>query len=140
MHNVLTQVATLLTLPRPQNMLFVITNNDYANKDSVTPFASRDVPPPLHTYTFPPSLINCSLFCLLILVHSLHQSIDEGLTVAMVTSLDVVPGLLSVASASIAQLERPEEVACLLEVWPNSDYLMDKVFDTDDPVFAQNLV
>ena len=76
------------------------------------------------------------MFCL---VHSLHQSIDEGLTVAMVTSLDVVPGLLSVASTSVAQLERPEEVACLLEVWPNSDYLVDKVFDTDDPVFAQNL-
>lgn len=57
----------------------------------------------------------------------------------MVTSLNVVPGLLSVTSASVAQLERPEEVACLLEVGPNSDYLVDKVFNTDDAVFAQNL-
>jgi hypothetical protein len=65
--------------------------------------------------------------------------IDEGLAVAMVTSLDVVPSLLSVASACVAQLEGPEEVACLLEVRPNSDYLVDKVFNTDDAIFAQNL-
>lgn len=65
--------------------------------------------------------------------------VDEGLAVAMVTSLDVVPGLLSVSSASVAQLERPEEVVCLLEVGPNGDYLMDQVFNTNDAVFAQNL-
>ena len=57
----------------------------------------------------------------------------------MVTSLDVVPCLLSVATACIAQLERPEEVVCLLEVGANGDYLMDEVFNTDNAVFAQNL-
>lgn len=103
-------------------------------------FHHRD-PPSTH-YSFLPCpyhqspLINCPLFCL---VHSLDQSVNEGLAVAMVTSLNVVPCLLSVASTCIAQLKRPEEVVCLLEVGPNSDYLMDEVFNTDDAVLAENL-
>lgn len=119
-------------------MSFVITNIDMQTKIRLF-ITSRN---PLYHLLLPPcpyhqsSLINCPLFCL---VHSLDQSVDEGLAVAMVTSLDVVPCLLSVASACVAQLERPEEVVCLLEVGPNSDYLVDEVFNTDDAVLAQNL-
>ena len=85
------------------------------------------------------SIITNQLSTILCLVHSLDQSVDEGLAVAVVTSLNVVPCLLSVASACVAQLERPQEVVCLLEVRANSDNLVDQVFNTDDPVFTQNL-
>ena len=93
-------------------------------------------PPPSPYPYHQSSLINCQLYCL---VHSLDQLVDEGLAVAVVTSLNVMPCLLPVASACVAQLEWPEEVACLLEVRANSDYLMDQVFNTDDAEFTQNL-
>ena len=74
-----------------------------------------------------------------ILVHSLDKVVDEKLAVAMVTPLNVVPGLLPVSSTSIAQLERPQKVVGFLEVWANCDNLVDQIFNTDDAIFAQSL-
>ena len=72
-------------------------------------------------------------------VHSLDELVDEILAVAMVTTLDEVPGLLSVATSGIAQLERPKEVVGLFEVRAHRDYLVDEVLNTDDTKLAQSL-
>ena len=50
------------------------------------------------------------------LIHSPDQRINEMLPVAMVTTLLVVPSLLSVAASSTGQLKRPQEMVCLFEV------------------------
>jgi hypothetical protein len=50
----------------------------------------------------------------------------------------VVPLLLQ-APQRCLQLEWPEEVVGLLEVWANSHDLMDKIFDTDDVVLTKAL-
>ena len=57
----------------------------------------------------------------------------------MVTTLDEMPGLLSVATASVAQLERPQKVVGFLEVRANCHNLVDQVLDADDPVLAEYL-
>jgi hypothetical protein len=50
----------------------------------------------------------------------------------------VVPLLLQ-APKGCLQLEWPEEVVGLLEVWANSHDLVDKIFDTDDVVLTKAL-
>ncbi len=57
----------------------------------------------------------------------------------MVTTLDVMPGLLSIATTSITQLEWPEEVVGLLEIRTNRHYLVNQVLNANDPVFAKAL-
>ena len=57
----------------------------------------------------------------------------------MITTLNVMPGLLSIATTSVTQLERPEEVVGLLEVRTNRHYLVNQVLNTYDPVFAKAL-
>jgi hypothetical protein len=72
------------------------------------------------------------------LVHLLDQRIDVLLSVAQITSFDVMPELpRSETTSRVAQLEGPEEVACLLEVRSDGGDLVDQVFHTDDAEFAQ---
>ena len=67
-------------------------------------------------------------------VHSSDQLIDQLLSVATVTALDEMPRLLAESTASVAQLERPEEIIRLLEMRTDGDYFVEEVFDADDPV------
>jgi hypothetical protein len=63
------------------------------------------------------------------------------LTVAEVTTFDEVLKLAGAESASgVRQLERPEEIADLLEVGSDSEDLMDHIFDADDAVLAHGLL
>lgn len=59
--------------------------------------------------------------------------------VPMVPSLNEVSGLFPVATACIAQLERPQEVVGLLKVWPHGEDLMNKVLHAYDAKLAQFL-
>ena len=72
-------------------------------------------------------------------VHSSDKLVDQHLPVAMVTTLDEMPGLLAKPSPSAAQLERPEEVVYLLEMRTHSVDLMDQVFHTDYAVLPKSL-
>ena len=49
-------------------------------------------------------------------------------------------GLLPPASSRSVQLERPQKVGSVLEVGPNSEDLVDQVFNTDDVELAQLLL
>lgn len=57
----------------------------------------------------------------------------------MVTTLNVMPGLLSKSTTGITQFERPEEIISFLEVRADSDDLMKKIFYTDDAKLPQRL-
>jgi hypothetical protein len=75
------------------------------------------------------------------LVHLPDQSIDLLLPVTKVTTLDEMVELSLVPSASrVAEFEWPEEVGSLLEVGANGENLVDKIFNTDDTVFAEVLL
>lgn len=73
------------------------------------------------------------------LVHPLDELVDVVLTVASITTLDVVVPLLLQATEWCLQLEWPEEVVGFLEVWANSHNLMNKILDTDDVVLTKAL-
>ena len=76
-----------------------------------------------------------------LLVHLLDESVDVLLTVAKVTTLDEVLELASSeATSGVRQLERPEEVAGLLEVGADSVNLVDKILHTDNAVLAEVLL
>ena len=74
------------------------------------------------------------------LVHPFDELIDVVLTVTGVTTLNVVVSLLLQASQWCLQLEGPKEVVGLLEVWPNSHDLVNKILNADDVVLAQALI
>jgi len=64
------------------------------------------------------------------LVHLLDKSIDVLFTVAEITAFNEMPKLALVETTSwVRKLERPEEVVDLLEVWSNSEDLVNDVFD-----------
>jgi hypothetical protein len=70
--------------------------------------------------------------------HLLDKSIDVLLPVTKITSFDVMLELpRSETAGRVAQLEWPEEVACLLEVGSDRGDLVDQVFHADDTEFAQ---
>ena len=72
------------------------------------------------------------------LVHLLDKSIDVLLSVTKITTLNEMKELSLVESTIwIAQLEWPQEVACLLEVWSNSVDLMNQIFHTNDTEFSK---
>lgn len=72
------------------------------------------------------------------LVHLANQSVDVVLTIAQITAFDEVLELpRPEPSSGIGQLERPEEVAGLLEVGADGVDLMDDVFHADNAVLAQ---
>ncbi len=54
----------------------------------------------------------------------------------MITTFNVMPGLLSISTTGIAQLEGPEEVVGLLKVRADSHNLMDQVLDANDTILA----
>jgi len=72
------------------------------------------------------------------LVHLPDELVDTLLTVSQVAALDKVLELPRPKPAGrIAQLERPQEVARLLEVRADGDDLMDQILHAHDAVFPQ---
>lgn len=72
------------------------------------------------------------------LIHLFDESIDVLLSVTKVTTLDEVLELSGSEPASrVAQLERPQEVGCLLEVGTNGVDLMNQILHADNAVLAQ---
>ena len=74
------------------------------------------------------------------LVHPLDELVDVVLTVPGITTLNIVVPLLLQATKRCLQLEWPEEVVGLLEVWANSHDLMDKILNADDVVLPKALM
>ncbi|BAT04446.1 Os08g0234050, partial [Oryza sativa Japonica Group] len=70
------------------------------------------------------------------LVHPPDELVDVVLTVAGITTLDIVVPLLLEATEWCLQLEGPQEVVGLLEVWTDSHDLVDKILNADDPTRA----
>ncbi len=72
------------------------------------------------------------------LVHLPDELVDTLLTVAQVAALDEMLELPRPKPAGwVAQLERPQKVARLLEVRADSDDLMDQILHAHDPIFPQ---
>ena len=72
------------------------------------------------------------------LIHLLDQRVDLIFPVAQITALHKVLELSRPeTSCRVAQLERPQEVAGLLEVGSDGEDLVDQVLHTDDSVLAQ---
>ena len=74
------------------------------------------------------------------LVHFANKLIDLVFAVSMVTSLNKVRGHLTETTLWRTELERPQEVAGLLEMLTNTVDLVDKIFNTDDAILAQLLL
>ena len=75
------------------------------------------------------------------LVHLPNESIDVLFPVAQVTTLDEMLELARPeATSGVAELERPEEVARLLEVGSDGVNLVDHVLHADNTVFAEMLL
>ena len=72
-------------------------------------------------------------------VHPANESVDETFPVAMVSSLNEMPRLLSIASTSIAQLERPQEIVSLLEVGSNGEDLVHQILHADNAFLPKHL-
>lgn len=71
------------------------------------------------------------------LVHLLDQSVNVLFSVAKVATLNEVIELASMEAASwVGQLERPEKVACLLEVGANGVDFMNQILHADNAMFA----
>ena len=51
-----------------------------------------------------------------------------------------MPRLLTETAAGVAQLERPEEVVCFLEVWSDRHDLVEEILHADDPTLAKGLL
>jgi hypothetical protein len=91
-----------------------------------------------HPAAPPPLLVSSLNNSLCLSIHLLDQRIDIILSVAQVASFDIVLKLPRSESASwIGQLERPQEVAGLLEVRANSIDLVDQILHADDAKFAK---
>ena len=73
------------------------------------------------------------------LIHPFDELIDVVLAVTGITALHIVVPFLQ-ASQRRLQLEWPQEVVRLLEVWANSHDLVNKILDVDDVVLAQVLI
>lgn len=72
------------------------------------------------------------------LVHLLDESIDILLSVAKITTLNVMLELSGTeATGGVGQLEGPQEVACLLEVGANGENFVDQVLHAHDAILAQ---
>ena len=75
------------------------------------------------------------------LIHLLDQRIDLVLPIPQITTLDKMLELpRPEATRGIRQLERPQEVARLLEVGPHNHNFMHQILHTDDAEFAQVLL
>lgn len=75
------------------------------------------------------------------LVHLFDESVDVLLPVAQVTALHKVQELARPESTGgVGKLERPQEVAGLLEVGANREDLMDQILHADDAVATEVLL
>jgi hypothetical protein len=74
------------------------------------------------------------------LVHPSDEFVDVVLTVTSITTLNVVVPLLLQPTQWCLQLEWPEEVVGLLEMWANSHDLMNKILNADDVMLTQTLI
>lgn len=72
--------------------------------------------------------------------HLLNEAVDQLLAVTEVTALGEVIALLAPASASVVQLEVPQEVVGYFEVRADGKDLMDEVLDADDAELAEPLL
>jgi hypothetical protein len=72
--------------------------------------------------------------------HASEQLVDVLLTIAKVTTLRKVVGLLGPATIGMVELEWPQEVGGLLEVWANGVDLVDEVLNANNTVLAQRLL
>lgn len=61
-------------------------------------------------------------------------------SVTGVTSFYIVGGLLAPSVAWVIEFEVPQEVVCLLEVWPNCVDFMNQIFHTNDIVLLQTFL
>ena len=76
-----------------------------------------------------------------VLIHLLHQTINLLLSIPQITPFNKMLKLPCPESARrITQLERPQEVARLLEIRPNSEHLVDQVLHTHNPKLAQAIL
>lgn len=97
-----------IPLNRPQTMVVITDLNIIIMQNNDSTNSIMRCPSPNHHTLFQDynnnlqSTVSCCQS-----VHSLHQLIDEVLSVAVVTTLNEMPGLLSVSPTCIAQLERP---------------------------------
>lgn len=73
------------------------------------------------------------------LVHGLNQLVDELFTVTESTTLDKVLELSwnTPTTRWVRQLEWPQEVVSLLEVWTDGDDFVDQVIDGQDTELTQ---
>merc|ERR1719229_380830 len=69
--------------------------------------------------------------------HFLQEVVDLVLSATEVSTLDEVVGLLSPSPSWVVQLEGPQEVGSVLEVWSNSENLVDQILNTDNAHLAQ---
>jgi hypothetical protein len=74
------------------------------------------------------------------LIHPFDELIDVVLAITGIIALHIVVPLLLQASQRCLQLEWPQEVVRLLEVWANSHDLVNKILDADDVVLVQVLI
>ena len=73
------------------------------------------------------------------LVHSLNQFIDEFFTVTERTTLDEMLELSwdTPTTRWVGQLEWPQKVVSLLEVWTNSDDFVNQIVNGQDTILTQ---
>merc|ERR1719411_1130061 len=72
-----------------------------------------------------------------ILDHFLQEVVDLVLSATEVSTLDRVVGLLSPSPSWVVQLEGSQEVGGVLEVWSNSENLVDQILNTDNSHLAR---
>ena len=73
------------------------------------------------------------------LVHGLNQFVDEFFTVTERTTLDKVLELSwdTPTTRWVGQLEWPQKVVSLLEVWTNSDDFVNQIVNGQDTILTQ---
>merc|ERR1719309_1676501 len=72
--------------------------------------------------------------------HFLQELIDLIFSVAKVSTLDKMVCLLSPSSSWVVELEWPQKVGGILEVWSNSQDLVDQILNTNNSKFTKRLL
>jgi len=68
----------------------------------------------------------------------LNESVDVVLSVSEITSLDEMSEFSCAETTSwVGELEWPQEVVDLLEVWSNGEDLVDDIFNADNAVLSE---
>lgn len=90
-------------------------------------------------YIYKKLVIDNIIQFLIRLVHGLNQFVDEFFTVTERTTLDEVLELSwnTPTTGWVGQLEWPQEVVSLLEVWTNSDDFVNQIIDRQNTVLTQ---